>query len=321
MSYGVGFASFLVTFTAVVFYSRTSNTVIESDVSRVRRDTSDTSDRIKFDELYDGTYSYSRFSATWSKVDSEFYFKSDDTTEPSIWRQQFNFDHFASTGETVKGDKVSLVNKKWKSYCEGGCSTYYVSPDEKYVLFQKTNKQLWRRSYKKQFYIFDTETQKNIEGSVFDQFNPESNCLYAGWAPLGSAIAAVCGFNLYYINLNDGKLTNKQITVDGDEFEMLNGVCDWANEEENIKADNTIYWNQDSTAILFASYDLTEVDLLEYNTYHYDQFRKMESMSDRYPDVRKIKYAKAGTNPAKVIMKVFNTVSGKTEDINYTSTH
>ena len=58
-----------------------------------------------------------------------------------------------------------------------------------------------------------------------------------------------------------------KITDDGGEFTKLNGVCDWANEEENIKADNTIYWNKNGDTILYASYDLSRVQMLQYNTY------------------------------------------------------
>merc|ERR1719204_277047 len=196
----VGLGSFVVT-CALILLARRQVNVDNDSVERVRRDvdTLDMSGRIEFDELYDGTYSYSRFSATWSKIDSEYYFQSNSNTEPSIWRQRFNFDKFASTGDKTDGDKVSIVDKKWKDNCEGGCTTYYVSPNEEYVLFQKTNKQLWRRSYQKQFYVFSVAEQKVIE-TFFDEYNPTSNCLYAGWAPTGAKIAAVCGFNLFYLD-------------------------------------------------------------------------------------------------------------------------
>ena len=52
-------------------------------------------------------------------------------------------------------------------------------------------KQLWRRSYKKQFFLFDVAQQKVIP-SKFDDFNLDSEddsefCLYANWAPTLSA--------------------------------------------------------------------------------------------------------------------------------------
>lgn len=324
----IGFWSFILTCSVILLVRRQSSISddsLSSAVNRNRRDVGDSvneldlSGRIEFDELYDGTYSYNRFSATWSKIHPEFYFKSDSTTSPSIWRQQFNFAHFAATGENIKGDKVKLVSTNWKQYCDGDCTTYYVSPNEKFILFQKTNKQLWRRSYQKQFYLFDVATEKVLP-TFFDEFNPTSNCLYAGWSPTGAKLAAVCGFNLFYLNVDEDSTAVKKITEDGDEFKQLHGVCDWANEEENIKADNTIYWSPDSSSLLFASYDLTEVELLEYNTYQYGSWR-MESMEDRYPEVRRIKYAKAGTKPAPVTMTVFNTEEGKTEEVEMTGSN
>ena len=313
----VGFGSFIVTCSLILLARRQVN--VDNDiisVDRLRRDveTLDMSGRIEFDELYDGTYSYSRFSATWSKIDSEYYFQSNNNAEPSIWRQRFNFDNFVSNGDKTDGEKVSIVSTKWQNNCDGGCTTYYISPNEEYVLFQKTNKQLWRRSYQKQFYVFSVAEQKVIK-TFFDEYNPTSNCLYAGWAPTGAKIAAVCGFNLFYLDPSAAD-SETQVTTDGDEFEKLNGVCDWANEEENIKADNTIYWSPDSSSILFASYDLNKVELLEYNTYMYKFL--MENMNDRYPDVRRIKYAKAGTNPAVVSMRVFNTNSKSLESVEMT---
>ena len=317
----IGFWSFILTCSVILLVRRQSVDEGPSVISsRNRRDDAesveqlDLSGRIEFDELYDGTYSYNRFSATWSKIDSEYYFKSDSTTSPSVWRQRFNFDHFKETGSNIQGEKIELVASNWKEHCDGGdCTTYYVSPNEKFVLFQKTNKQLWRRSYLKQFYIFDVATQK-VLSTFFDEFNPTSDCLFAGWSPTGAKLAAVCGFNLFYLNVEEGSTGEKQITNDGDEFKQLHGVCDWANEEENIKADNTIYWSPDSSSVLFASYDLTDVELLEYNTYQYGSWR-MEGMEDRYPEVRRIKYAKAGTAPAPVTMSVFNTATGSTEAV------
>ena len=58
-----------------------------------------------------------------------------------------------------------------------------------------------------------------------------------------------------------------------------------------ISADNTIYWSPDGSTILFASYDLENVQLLEYNTYG-GPYKKVEKMDDRYPITRQIKYAK-----------------------------
>ena len=108
----------------------------------------------------------------------------------------------------------------------GDCTHYFVSPSEDYIIFQeiiifmgtsqdddrptKTHpspgplieykidknkqlrrKQLWRRSYKKQFFLFDVAQQKVIP-SKFDDFNLDSEddsefCLYANWAPTLSA--------------------------------------------------------------------------------------------------------------------------------------
>ena len=97
----------------------------------------------------------------------------------------------------------------------------------------------------------------------------------------------------------------KRLTDNGDEFKMLNGVTDWANEEENIKADNTIYWSPDGKKLLFASYDVEQVDLLRYSTFDtkngYQEFSKLE---DAYPTIREIPYAKAGGNYAEVILTV-----------------
>ena len=50
---------------------------------------------------------------------------------------------------------------------------------------------MWRRSYKKQFFLFDVAQQKVIP-SKFDDFNLDSEddsefCLYANWAPTLSA--------------------------------------------------------------------------------------------------------------------------------------
>merc|ERR1711990_1192761 len=59
--------------------------------SRIRREVlpnvteaTDSNGRIEFEELYNGTYSYSRFSETWSPKHRDYYYKSDDSSIPSI---------------------------------------------------------------------------------------------------------------------------------------------------------------------------------------------------------------------------------------------
>ena len=90
---------------------------------------------------------------------------------------------------------------------------------------------------------------------------------------------------------------------------MLNGVTDWANEEENIKADNTIYWSPDGKKLLFASYDVSNITVLRYSDFDtkngYQTFSKAE---DAYPKIREIPYAKAGGNYAKVLLTVVDDI-------------
>lgn len=50
------------------------------------------------------------------------------------------------------------------------------------------------------------------------------------FSPDGSKVAFIADNNLYYQDLNSGKIT--QITTDGKKNEIINGLGDWVYEEE-----------------------------------------------------------------------------------------
>ena len=46
-------------------------------------------------------------------------------------------------------------------------------------------------------------------------------------------------------------------------------------------------------------------------------FKGVSEITDGYPEVRRIRYAKAGTDPAKVTVKVFDTKERKDLDVDF----
>ena len=161
----------------------------------------------------------------------------------------------------------------------------------------------------------DNSTQQSVPETYINNFFKDKYCLYAGWAPNAAdeqALAFVCDFNVYVIlpgkQTSDEKI--KQLTDNGDEFKMLNGVTDWANEEENIKADNTIYWSPDGKKLLFASYDVSDITVLRYSDFDTKNgYQEFAEAADAYPKIREIPYAKAGGIYATVKLTIVDDVS------------
>ena len=95
-----------------------------------------TSGRMEFPELFNGTFSYSRYSGKrWSKVNPEEYFSSDSEM---IKKVKFDLE-VIKAGKTEEDFTFStFLNANWRDLCgEKTCTDYQISADEKYIFTQE----------------------------------------------------------------------------------------------------------------------------------------------------------------------------------------
>ncbi|CAK9437251.1 uncharacterized protein LODBEIA_P16290 [Lodderomyces beijingensis] len=142
-----------------------------------------------------------------------------------------------------------------------------------------------------------TEETTSLVGLHFAEFSPD-----------GKHVLFAFEHNLYIQDVSGGNL--HQITQDGSP-DIFNGKPDWVYEEEVVATDRMVWWSPDSSKVVFAKLDDTNVIEVDIDYYVKSVFEIGMSykspightaVSDggvnQYPLVSKLKYPKPGTpNP------------------------
>lgn len=110
-------------------------------------------------------------------------------------------------------------------------------------------------------------------------------------SPNSKSLAFVYENNIYLLESVASKEVN-QITFDGEDLDIYNGIADWLYEEEILERSNTIWWSPDSQNIAYLKINNTLVDLYEFPIYDGSQYNNKKML--KYPKVgRPIPTAKA----------------------------
>ena len=180
---------------------------------------------------------------------------------------------------------------------------FWVSPDMQKVLVVTKKKKMWRHSYTGVYYIVDVATQ-DVE--PLDPQKPEGMVQLATWSPDGKSVIFTRDNNLYLRLL--GSSAVRQITEDGGP-NYFYGVPDWTYEEEVFSNNEATWWSRDSQYVAFLRTNETMVP--EYPVQYFIKRPNGETPDpglEAYPDVRKIKYPKAGA-PNPVVDMLFYDIA------------
>lgn len=174
-------------------------------------------------------------------------------------------------------------------------SDYYFNKDESKILFSADVENIYRHSFRANFYLFD------IESKSIKALSAEGKQQLMGFSPDGLKIAFVRDNNLYYLDLK----TNQEIAVtnDGAKNNIINGAPDWVYEEE-FSFSQAYEWSPNSQSIAFLKFDESEVK--EYGMPMYDGL---------YPEAYTFKYPKAGEKNSKVTVHFYNLKTQKIQNI------
>ena len=168
---------------------------------------------------------------------------------------------------------------------------YALSADEQKILISTETELIYRRSSKKENYVYDLRTKK------LTQLSNGGKQMFATFSPDGTKVAFVRQNNIYLVDLLT--MMEKKVTVDGRWNQIINGACDWVYEEEFSFA-QAFQWSPDSKKIAFYTFDETKVP--EYN---------MQTWGKLYPTDYRYKYPKAGEANSKVSISVYNLYDGR----------
>eukprot|EP00808_Paulinella_micropora_P000499 g66527.t1 len=178
------------------------------------------------------------------------------------------------------GDKVS-----W--------SEFAISADGQYVLFTTQRTQLYRHSFHAVFLILDLGSK---QVTLLDE---GKKCRLAHWSPRGHRLAYVWDNNVYLWDVEQG--TRTAVSSGGKLNEIVNGVCDWVNEEEVFQKTSALYWAPDANSLAY----------LKFEEKHVKEYSFPVSCAN-YNKQFTYKYPKAGEANSVVKLAVYQLASGST---------
>jgi dipeptidyl-peptidase-4 len=192
------------------------------------------------------------------------------------------------------------TSQKEGNIVDGQFESYEFSEDESKILLLKESKPIYRHSFLGKFEVKDLKSGKTV--TLNDgQFVQEPR-----FSPDASKIAFIADNNLFYQDLNSGKIT--QITTDGKKNSIINGLADWVYEEEFGHA-RQYEWTKNSDALVFVKSDESEVPEIFIPIYG----------KTLYPSEMRYKYPKAGEKNSKVSAQLYRLDNGKTTSLKLSS--
>lgn len=198
------------------------------------------------------------------------------------------------TGSNGSATKVLMQKSHfWVGTTFVVASKTWVSPNHEKVLVLSDYASNWRHSYYGNYWIFDVATQT---AEALDPDNHTGRIQLAWWSPESDAVVFVWENNVYLRKLSSSKAI--PVTTDGGK-NVFNGVPDWVYEEEVLAGNGATWWSLDGKFL--AMLRTNETDVPEYPVQyflHRPSGTEPPAGLENYPEVRQIKYPKAGTpNP------------------------
>lgn len=241
------------------------------------------------DDIVTGKFSSKTTTEFRSMQDGEHY----TTMSGNIAIVKYNYasGNFTDTlfsVSSVKGVKLKKI--------EG----YILSPDEQKMLVYNNVKHRYRRSYTADYYIVDL---KRKEIAALSEFTPQEAPLFS---PNSRYIAFAHQNNLHIYKF-DFK-TEIQITKDGQEGKIINGISDWVYEEE-FETTRHFEWSPDSKLLAFTKFKEESV-----KEFSFQKFSD-ENGAIKYPQSTSYKYPKAGESNSIVEVCIYNDFDKTTRAI------
>jgi dipeptidyl-peptidase 4 len=186
--------------------------------------------------------------------------------------------------ELVNGNDIKFENRFLD------LNTYQFSPNEDKLLLSENKENVYRRSPKAYYYVYDIATKKITVLSL------GSKQFFPTFSPDGKKIAFVKDNNLFIKNLETDIETS--VTTDGALNTIKNGWADWVYEEEFSKA-NYFEWNKNGTHLAFVKFNETKV-----HNFSMDYYK-----GDLYPEKYTFKYPKAGEDNSIVSVHIYDCIA------------
>ena len=218
------------------------------------------------------TFSQKSIEALKSSSDGLYYFQLEDGKR--IVKYSFK----TGKAEATVFD-LSKVENAPISYFQD----YQFSDDETKILLATEKEKIYRNSYKANYYVWNGVTKE------LKPLSTKGKQREATFSPNGERIAFERDNNLFIKTLRFG--TENQVTNDGKENEIINGVPDWVYEEE-FTATKAFAWSPDSKFLAYIRFD--ERNVKSYDIAMYEGSHPTLKENALYPTEKAEKYPKAG---------------------------
>lgn len=172
---------------------------------------------------------------------------------------------------------------------------YTISANERKILLWNNVNKIYRRSFTAEYYVYDTfrGTMQRVSAN-----GPQRG---ATMSHDGRMVAYMRDNNIFISNLDYN--TDKAITDDGKRDNVINGMPDWAYEEE-FGMDNAMRWSGDDTTLVYIRFDESEVPVYQFD--QYKSYCEQNPLSDLYPESYRYKYPLAGSANSTVTVLAYN---------------
>ncbi len=180
-------------------------------------------------------------------------------------------------------------------------SDYQFSADESKILLETNVREIYRRSFLADYYVYDLKSKK------LEKLTDVGSERLASFSPDAQNVAFMVDNNLFYKNLTSEKIV--QISVDGKQNEIINGAPDWVYEEE-FGYNQAFAWSPDGKKLAYCKFD--ERNVHEYGMDVFAGAAPRYTEYETYPGRYVWKYPKAGENNSLVSVHIFMLLNSTT---------
>lgn len=238
-------------------------------------------------EIVNGVFSPRGVKSVVSSSDGLHYYQMNDKSNAVI-----KFDY--ATGAIVD---TLFSTEKSRQCTFDSFQGFLVSPDEFRVIVYKDKEQIYRHSFKANYYYHDV--RRNLVRKLTEN---DSKQMIPTFSPDSKMLAYVIDNDIWLTKFDFD--TELQVTNDGEFNKIINGATDWVYEEE-FATTSLMEFSPDNELLAFVKTDESEVKEFSFDTFE----KKL------YPGSYTYKYPKAGETNSKVACYVYNVNAQTTRNM------
>lgn len=184
-------------------------------------------------------------------------------------------------------------------------SDFYPSSDQSLILFAMDRAKQFRSSFYAKWILYDvsTGTSRYIlsgQKAANPTWNPS--------AQHSDSLAIVVDNNIVLLSNLTTQEVQVNITTDGINLIVFNGMMDWLYEEEVFESSPALYWSPTGERLAFLKLNDTLVGQVPYPWF--------PPVSETpYPSFKTVRYPKSGTTNPTASVHIYTTASGVTTDL------